>query len=46
MLFRSLKADCQKLKKKNQHGEPVEANFVDEFEGNVLVVTKNLTNFR
>ena len=41
-----VKADCWKLKKKDQHGESAEANLVNEFEGNVLVVTENLTNFR
>ena len=41
-----VKADYWKSKKKDQHGESAEANLVDEFKGNVLIVTKNLTNFR
>ena len=43
--IRHVKADCWKLKRKDQHRESAEANFVDEFKGNILVVTENLTNF-
>ena len=42
----ALKVDYWKLKKKDQYGESAKVDFFDECEGNILVVTENLTNFK